>query len=98
MIELKSGEFKPEFIGKLNVYQNVVNDVLKHESDMPTIGLLLVKEKDRLLVEYSLMNNQNPMGVSNWETAISITDQLKSSLPSIEEIERELKKDLTQIL
>lgn len=98
VIELKSGEFKPEFIGKLNVYQNVVNDVLKHESDMPTIGLLLVKEKDRLLVEYSLMNNQNPMGVSNWETAISITDQLKSSLPSIEEIERELKKDLTQIL
>jgi predicted nuclease of restriction endonuclease-like (RecB) superfamily len=97
VIELKAGEFKPEYVSKLNVYQNVVNDVLKHEYDEPTIGLLLVKEKNRLVVEYSLMNNSNPIGVANWENAITkhLPESFKSSLPTIEELESELKADLT---
>jgi predicted nuclease of restriction endonuclease-like (RecB) superfamily len=95
VIELKAGEFKPEFISKLNFYQNIVNDVLKHPTDNPTLGLLLVKEKNKLLVEYSLMNNQNPTGVANWENLIvkNLPDNFKNSLPSVEEIESELSKD-----
>ena len=97
VIELKLGEFKPEYISKLNMYQNVVNDVLKHETDHPTIGLLLVKEKNKLIVEYSLINNSNPVGVANWENTVAknLPETLKASLPTIEEIESELKEDLT---
>lgn len=96
VVELKTGEFKPEFVSKLNMYQNVVNDVLKHETDLPTIGLLLVKEKNKLIVEYSLMNNTNPIGVANWENAITkdLPDALRTNLPTIEEIESELQGDL----
>ncbi len=96
VIELKTGEFKPEYISKLNVYQNVVNDVLKHETDQATIGLLLVKEKNKIVVEYSLMNNENPIGVANWEQRLikTLPESLKTSLPSIDEIENELQNDL----
>lgn len=96
VIELKSGEFKPEYVSKLNLYQNIVNDVLRHETDMPTIGLLLVKEKNKVLVEYSLMNNQNPTGVANWEAMIvkDLPDTFKNILPSIEEIESELQQSI----
>jgi predicted nuclease of restriction endonuclease-like (RecB) superfamily len=95
VVELKSGVFKPEYVSKLNVYQNVVNDVLKHETDLPTIGLLLVKEKDKLIVEYSLMNNKNPVGVANWESEIrmKLPKDIRSNLPSIEEIENEFRND-----
>lgn len=96
VIELKSGEFKSEYVSKLNLYQNVIDDVLRHETDMPTIGLLLVKEKNRVLVEYSLMNNQNPIGVANWEALIvkDLPDTFKNTLPSIEEIENELQRSI----
>ena len=96
VVELKSGAFKPEYVSKLNVYQNVVNDVLKHETDMPTIGLLLVREKNKLVVEYSLMNNQNPIGVANWENELQekIPKDITSNLPTIEEIEKELRDDI----
>ena len=98
VVELKAGAFKPEYVSKLNVYQNVVNDVLKHESDAPTIGLLLVKEKSRLLVEYSLANNQNPIGVANWEHTIqaNLPDNLRETLPSIAEIEEELRQEFEE--
>ena len=94
VVELKAGNFKSEFIGKINFYQNFVNDILKHPSDNQTLGLLLVKEKKNLLVEYSLMNNSNPMGVTNCEHSLlkNLPDDLKSSLPTIEEIETELSK------
>lgn len=97
VIELKAGDFKPEYISKLNFYQNIVNDILKHPTDSPTLGLLLVKEKNRLLVEYSLMNNLNPTGVANWENSIvkNLPDNLKCSLPTVEEIESELSKEST---
>ncbi len=96
VIELKTGEFKPEYVSKLNMYQNVINDVLKHEHDQPTIGLLLVKEKNKLVVEYSLMNNTNPIGVANWENTITknLPETLKASFPTIDEIESELSNDM----
>ncbi len=92
VIELKSGKFDPGYIGKLNMYLNVVNDVLCQPNDNKTIGLLLVKSKDKLTVEYSLSGFNNPIGVSNWENEIvkSIPENIKSNLPSIAEIEKEL--------
>lgn len=95
VIELKAGEFKPEFVSKLNLYQNVVNDVMKHPTDLPTIGLLLVKTKNKTLVEYSLSGNTNPIGVANWETKLlqTLPENFKGSLPTIEEIESELNSE-----
>lgn len=95
IVELKAGEFKPEYISKLNMYQNVVNDVLNHPSDKPSIGLLLVKSKNKTVVEYSLAGYHNPIGVANWQNQLSQTlpDDLKANLPSIQDIENELKDD-----
>jgi predicted nuclease of restriction endonuclease-like (RecB) superfamily len=93
VVELKAGKFEPGHISKLNMYQNVVNDVLKHKDDNPTIGLLLVKSKNKTIVEYSMDGYKNPMSIANWQKDFSnLTDkELKSSLPSIEEIEKEIE-------
>ncbi len=95
VVELKAGEFDPGYISKLNLYLNVVNDVLCHTDDKPSIGLLLVKSKNKLVVEYSLAGLGNPIGVANWERDMqkSLPKNLKDSLPSIEEIEKELASD-----
>lgn len=94
VVELKAGKFDPGYVGKLNMYLNVVNDVLCQPDDNKSIGLLLVKEKDKLVVEYSLAGFNNPIGVSNWESEItkSLPDKIKTSLPTIEEIEKEMEE------
>ena len=94
VIELKACEFEPEFVSKINVYRNVVDDVLRHPDDKPTIGLLLVKGKNKTVVEYSLAGYNNPIGVADWENQLvkSLPEGLKSSLPTIEEIEKELNQ------
>ncbi len=93
VIELKACDFEPGFISQLNMYQNVVNDILRHPDDKPTIGLLLVKGKNKTVVEYSLSGYQNPIGVAEWQNQItqSLPEELQSSLPTIEEIEKELE-------
>jgi predicted nuclease of restriction endonuclease-like (RecB) superfamily len=95
VIELKTGKLEPGHISQLNMYMNVVNDALCGKDDNKTIGLLLVKEKDRVVAEYSLAGVNNPIGISNWENEItkSLPENLKSSLPSIEEIENELENE-----
>ena len=92
VIELKACDFEPGFIGQLNMYQNAVNDLLRHPDDKPTIGLLLVKGKNRTVVEYSLAGYQNPIGVAEWKNQMvqALPDDLRSSLPTVEEIEKEL--------
>ncbi|WP_317250644.1 PDDEXK nuclease domain-containing protein [Diplocloster agilis] len=92
VIELKACDFEPGFVSQLNMYQNVVNDILRHPDDKPTIGLLLVKGKNKTVVEYSLAGYQNPIGVADWQEQLirELPDDLQSSLPSIEEIEREI--------
>lgn len=92
VIELKTGKFDPGYVSKLNMYLNVVNDVLCQPEDNQTIGLLLVKSKEKLVVEYSLSGFKNPIGVSNWENKItkSLPENIKHNLPTIEEIEKEL--------
>ena len=67
VIERRACEFEPGFISQLNMYQNVVNDILRHPSDNPTIGLRLVKGKNQTVVEYSLAGYQNPIGVAEWK-------------------------------
>lgn len=78
------------------MYLNIVDDLLKHPDDKPTIGLLLVKEKNRTIVEYSLAGYKKPIGVAQWQRKItqSLPEEFKSSLPTIEEIETELAGSL----
>lgn len=94
VIELKKGAFKPEYAGKMNFYCSVVDDRLKHPNDQPTIGLILCQENDRILAEYSLRDIQKPIGVSEYELTRALPDNLRSSLPSVEEIEAELSKEV----
>jgi hypothetical protein len=94
VIELKAGKLEPGHISQLGMYLSVVDDVMRHPDDKPSIGLLLVKEKNRLIAEYALRGYNKPMGIAEWETQITraLPDDLKPSLPSIEEIERELEE------
>ncbi|MBW2595051.1 MAG: DUF1016 family protein [Deltaproteobacteria bacterium] len=93
IVELKATKFNPGHISQLNMYLNVVDDLLRHPDDKPSIGLLLVKEKNKMVVEYSLSGYTKPIGVADWERQItkSLPEELKSSLPTIEEIEAELE-------
>ncbi len=90
-IELKAGPFKPEYVGKLNFYLAAVDDLLRHADDSPSIGLLLCKSKNEVLVEYSLRNVATPMGVSNYQLTESLPEEIRSALPTIEELEHELQ-------
>jgi len=90
VIELKRGAFKPEYAGKMNFYCNVVDEVLKHASDAPTIGLVLCQTQNAVIAEYALRGVDKPMGVSTFELTRALPAELESSLPSIEDIEREL--------
>lgn len=90
VIELKKGPFKPEYAGKMNFYCSVVDDKLKDESDNPTIGLILCQDRDRILAEYALRDVHKPIGVSGYELTQNLPAKLKSSLPSVEQIESEL--------
>ncbi len=89
VIDLKKGDFLPEYAGKMNFYCSAVDDLLKHETDKPTIGLILCKGKDKIFAEYALRDLNKPIGVSEYELTQMLPDNLKSSLPSIEDIEKE---------
>ncbi len=92
VIELKAVPFEPAFVGQLNLYLSAADDLLRHPDDKPTIGLLLCKSKNKLVVEYALRDVNKPIGVAEWETRIveSLPEELKGSLPTVEEIEAEL--------
>jgi predicted nuclease of restriction endonuclease-like (RecB) superfamily len=93
VVELKVTKFDPGYVSKLNMYLNIVDDALRNHDDKPTIGLLLVKEKNQTIVEYSLAGYKKPIGVAQWQREItkSLPEEFKSSLPTIEEIEAELE-------
>lgn len=94
VVELKTTDFKPEYAGKLNFYITAVDMEIKDEMDAPTIGILLCKSKDKTVVEYSLRDINKPMGISEYQLTHILDDEFKSSLPSIEEIEYELNRDM----
>lgn len=90
VIELKMGEFKPEFAGKMNFYLSAVDDLLRHEKDEPSIGLILCKSKNKFIAEYALRDMRKPIGVSEMQLIEKLPENLKGSLPTIEELEKEL--------
>ena len=92
VVELKAVKFKPEHIGQLNFYVSAVDAQLKSDIDNPTIGLLICKDKNDIVAEYSLNNVATPIGVSSMKIYNSLMEEYKSTLPSIEEIEESLKK------
>jgi predicted nuclease of restriction endonuclease-like (RecB) superfamily len=90
VIDLKAGAFKPEYTGKMNFYLAAVDDLLKHPSDQPSIGLILCKSKKQLVVEYALRNTTTPMGIAEFQYLEKLPEELKGSLPTVDEIEAEL--------
>lgn len=94
VIDLKTGEFEPEFAGKMNFYLSVVDAQLKTADDHTSIGIILCKSKNKLEVEYALQGMSKPIGVSEFTVTQALPAELKSTLPTVEEFERELNKDL----
>jgi predicted nuclease of restriction endonuclease-like (RecB) superfamily len=90
VIDLKMTPFKPEYAGKMNFYLAAVDDLLRHPQDQPSIGLILCKTKNRIIAEYALRNLSTPMGISEFRHLEQFPEQLKGSLPTIEELEAEL--------
>lgn len=94
LLELKNVDFEPENIGKLNFYIKAVDEQLRQEGDAPTIGLLLCKNRDKIVVEYALSNVHKPIGISEYQITKSLPEKFKSSLPTVEELEAELSGNM----
>jgi predicted nuclease of restriction endonuclease-like (RecB) superfamily len=93
VVELKSGSFKPEYVGKLNFYLSAIDDILKHKDDNPSIGILLCKDRgEKIKAEYSLRDIQKPIGLAEYKIIENLPKEIKTLLPSIEELETELNK------
>jgi predicted nuclease of restriction endonuclease-like (RecB) superfamily len=90
VVELKAGAFKPEHAGQLGFYLSAVDAQVKTDRDGPTIGLLLCRTKNRVVAEYALRNTTQPIGVAEYQLVESLPSDLETSLPSIDQIEREL--------
>jgi predicted nuclease of restriction endonuclease-like (RecB) superfamily len=89
VIELKIEEFKPEFAGKMNFYLSAVDDQLKHKDDQPTIGIILCKGRNEVIVEYALRDSSKPMGVAQYRLSPALPAQYQTTLPTVEELARE---------
>lgn len=90
VIDLKKGAFTPEYAGKMNFYLNVVDDQLRHESDAPSIGLILCQDRNHIVAEYALRGVSKPIGISKYELTRALPTKLRSALPTVEDIEAEL--------
>ena len=92
VIELKTGEFKPEYAGQLNFYLSAVDGILKKEQDNPSIGLLLCKSKNDLVAEYSLKDMSKPIGVSSYRVTSDLPKELEHQFPSLEDIQKRISR------
>ncbi|MCI5065072.1 PDDEXK nuclease domain-containing protein [bacterium] len=92
VVELKTGKFLPEHMGKLNFYLSAVDDLLRHPDDQPSIGLILCKSQEDTVVEYALRGTKQPMAVSQYELTRALPEKLQNQLPSVEELEAELSE------
>lgn len=92
VIELKASKFKPDYVGQLNFYINAVDNILRTEHDNPTIGILLCKSKNEVVAEYALRGMAQPMGIADFKLSKAVPNELKSTLPSIESLEKELEE------
>ncbi len=95
IIELKIGEFEPEFVSKMNVYLGLADDQLKGEFDQPSIGLILCKTKNKIIAEYALRDISKPIGIAEYKINQMLPEDIKGELPSIEEIETKLDEEIT---
>jgi predicted nuclease of restriction endonuclease-like (RecB) superfamily len=91
VIELKAGNFKPEYVGKLNFYMTAIDRQVKEKEDKKTIGIILCKTKNKVTAEYALSNIQNPMGVATYQTTDALPEDLKDKLPDIKELAARLE-------
>lgn len=91
VLELKAGKFKPEYLGKLNFYLSAIDDLLRDETDKPSVGMILCRGENSTVVEYALRDMSKPIGVSSYELTKILPENLRGNLPTIEEIEAELK-------
>ncbi len=94
VFELKVGEFKPEYAGKLNFYVNTVDAQIRTDQDAPTMGVLLCKTPNQTVIEYSLKGVDKPLGVAGYQLSKALPDNLKEGLPTVEELEKELEKEI----
>lgn len=92
VVELKTGDFKPEYAGQLNFYLSAVDGILKKEQDNPSIGLLLCKSKNDLVAEYSLKDMSKPIGVSEYQITNNLPIELEKQLPSVEDIQKHIQR------
>lgn len=92
VIELKSTQFKPEYAGQLNFYLSAVDDLFRHETDHQSIGLILCKNKNKVVAEYALKDINKPIGIAEYRLSDALPEHIKTELPSIEELEFELSK------
>ena len=90
VIDLKIGEFRPEYVGKMNFYLSATDDLLRHPSDALSIGLLLCRTQNKVIAEYALRGVERPLGISSYALAEALPQELRGQLPSVEELEREL--------
>jgi predicted nuclease of restriction endonuclease-like (RecB) superfamily len=95
VVELKSGKFKPEYAGKMNFYLSAVDDLLRQPGDNPSIGLILCRSKVGVLAEYALRDMTKPIGLAEYKLTEALPKEIKTLLPTIEELEIELSKDLS---
>ncbi len=94
VIDLKANKFKPEYAGKMNFYLSAVDDLIKHPSDNPSIGLILCRSEIGVMAEYALRDINKPIGLAQYQLTKALPENLKTALPTIEELENELSKDL----
>jgi predicted nuclease of restriction endonuclease-like (RecB) superfamily len=97
VIDLKMGEFQPEFSGKMNFYVSAVNKLLRHPDDQPTIGIILCKSKSKTVAELALQGMTQPIGVATHKTGKEIPEQLKGILPAVEQLEMELEAAISEL-
>lgn len=96
VIDLKKGAFKPEYAGKMNFYLAVIDDKIRHETDAPSIGLILCQDRNQIVAEYALRGATSPIGISEYELTRALPANLRSALPTVEEIESELGEPLKE--
>ena len=91
VIDLKTGKFKPEYAGKMNFYLAAVDDIKRHKDDQPSIGIILCRSKNELIVEYSLRDMSKPIGVPQYQLTEALPKELAAQLPTVDQLEAELK-------
>ena len=91
ILELKAGKFKPEYLGKLNFYLSAIDDLLREDGDNLSVGLILCRGENQTVVEYALRDLSKPIGISSYELTKILPENLRGNLPTIEEIEAELR-------